>query len=304
MEEGKEENIPSAERKEVFGPLPDARLIKKKLTQKFPLPRSPLIRIDFRREGRTHPSITPEAVFPHALNNYEIASRHLREAGRGKESSLDVLEVGCGTGWGARYLVDNLESLQITATNRVIGKKDERVMEYAKNVFTTPRLNFAEADATRLAEQYGKDKFDAIIMLEVIEHIPREQHEEVIQQILQVLKPDGIFLMSTPSREGYGKAESGPEGGDHVWVYGNRRDLINLISPHFKDVGVNRMVNKIHTSTWGQSKTRDLLLAYGLPAPKEMFTNYQYKKGDESTDQRHVEDRDTCGWFVVTKKPG
>lgn len=302
-EEEGEAEIPLVERKEVFGPLQDARPTKRRLAKEFPISRYSLGFIDFRREGRTHPSITSEALFPYTLNNCEIVLRYLRELGKGKEGTLRVLEVGCGTGWGARYLADNLENVQIIATNRIINKKDEEVFEYAKKTFTTPNLEFAEADAGELVEQYGEEeKFDAVVMLDVIEHIPQEDHSKVVEQISQIIKPGGMLLMSTPSREGYGKIESGPNSGDHVWVYGNRKDLFNLTSPHFDEIEVNRLINKIHTSTWGQSEDEDIFLALGYPPPKEMFTNYRYEKGDNLTDAKHIEKRDTCGWFIVAKK--
>ena len=287
----------------VFGSLPDARPIQKDLASRFPLDAGRLGKFKQRGEGRSHPVATPESLFPYYLNNYEVARRHLESLSRELNRPLRILEVGCGAGWGSRFLSESLPDSDIVATNRVVNGKDKDVLDTARTSFGKEGLIFEEADATKLAERFGKESFDAVVMLEVIEHIPKELHDDVARQVSSILKPGGAFLMSTPAAEGYGVTTSGPQSKGHVWVYGNRPDVSDDLSPRFDVVEINRIVSKTHTSTFGRNVIREGLLAFGfVKAPESMFSQYTYEQGDALTDEKHAREKDTCAWFAVAKK--
>ena len=294
------------EAQRIFGPLPDARPIQREMANKSPLGGGITAGFKYRAEGRSDPSATPESLFSYYLNNYEVARRHLEELATELGRPLRVLEVGCGTGWGSRYLSDNLPDSEFIATNRTIGKRDREILDTARAVYSKAGLTFSEADAAKLLEQYGADSFDAVVMLEVIEHLPKEQHWQVAQQVASILRPGGVFLVSTPAAEGYGVNASGPQSRDHVWVYGNRQDINSTLSPYFPDVQVNRIVNKKHTQTFGHNTIKYHFYSLGVSkAPEEMYSQYTYEKGNGLTDEQHKREQDTSTWFTVGKKaPG
>jgi len=288
----------------IFGSLPDSRLVQRDFALRFPLDTGKVGKLKNRSEGRSHPSTTPESLFPYYLNNYEVTKRHLEELTRELGRPIRVLEIGCGTGWGSRFLSDNLPGSEVVATNRVLNEKDREILDTARSTFSKDGLTFEEADATKLGEQYSQGDFDAVVMLEVIEHIPQEEHSRVFQQVAEVLKPGGAILISTPSGEGYGQTKSGPQSKDHVWIYGSRRDVETELSPSFVGLEVNRIVNRTHTQTFGRNAIRQHFYSLGfIKAPESMFGQYKYEKGNNLIDDKHVREQDTSTWIAVARKP-
>lgn len=306
MSEDKTEHdicIKENETSKLFGSLPDARPVQRNLITKYPLKTSILGELKFSSEGRSFPSVTPESLFPYYLNNYEVTSRYLENLRQELDRPLKILEIGCGTGWGSRLLKDNLPDSEIIATNRVVNNKDKVTIDMANRIFATEGLTFEEADVSNLIEKFNEESFDAVVMLEVIEHLPSEFHSKIAKEVSQVLKSGGEFIVSTPSAEGYGQTESAPQSKDHVWIYGNRQDIINTLSPNFSDIEVNRIVNSTHTHTFGRNTIKQHFYSLGvIKAPDSMFTGYSYEKGNSLTDDKHVREQDTCTWFSVARK--
>ncbi|MDO8634294.1 MAG: class I SAM-dependent methyltransferase, partial [archaeon] len=49
---------------------------------------------------------------------------------------------------------------------------------------------------------FKKNSFDAIVALELIEHIPPKEIFKLYEMICHLLKPGGIFIITTPTNEG------------------------------------------------------------------------------------------------------
>jgi SAM-dependent methyltransferase len=101
-----------------------------------------------------------------------------------------VADAACGSGFGAKILGD--------AGNRVDGfdLAPEAIAE-ANELFASPALTFRVADA--LALPVAEHTYDAYTSFETIEHVERPR--EFLREVRRVLKPDGVFLCSTPNRE-------------------------------------------------------------------------------------------------------
>jgi 2-polyprenyl-3-methyl-5-hydroxy-6-metoxy-1,4-benzoquinol methylase len=100
-------------------------------------------------------------------------------------SGWRVLEIGCSAGYYSRRLV--------ARGARVFGMdlNTPLVAEAARACSTG---NFCSAEASRLP--FVSATFDAVVMLEVIEHVGEEP--PVIEEIRRVLKPGGKLFLSTP----------------------------------------------------------------------------------------------------------
>jgi len=103
-----------------------------------------------------------------------------------------ILEVGCGLG----YFTYALAKSGYTAIGIDVSKKaiDDAEKRYGKNLFRHENffnLHVPEAE-----------KFDAIIMIEVIEHV--EDPGRYLEHAKKLLKKDGRVIVTTPNRSWYG----------------------------------------------------------------------------------------------------
>ncbi len=113
-----------------------------------------------------------------------------------------ILDVGCGTGYGsfflAYYSANHVEAVDNFAP----------ALEYARQVYLHPRLNFEEGDA--LALPYPDSSFDFVFSSQVIEHVPSSR--QFLKEIYRVLRDDGFCLITTPNRRLFspGDVDSNP----------------------------------------------------------------------------------------------
>lgn len=106
------------------------------------------------------------------LRRYHFVARMLRGCDR-------VLEVGCGDGTGAqlvRPVVNHLIGIDRDATS-------------------------AGAQWDILAGPFKTEMLDAVYALDVLEHIPPEQEDWCLLNMRTYLRPHGIMIIGTPSRE-------------------------------------------------------------------------------------------------------
>jgi 2-polyprenyl-3-methyl-5-hydroxy-6-metoxy-1,4-benzoquinol methylase len=116
------------------------------------------------------------AVVEHAWR-YRYAGRHI---------SGKALDIGCGTGYGTRYLYNlGIDVRGIDVSPNVVS--------YASRHYAGPE--YAQSSAERLPFPDGT--FDSITAFEVIEHVPDPQ--KAISEIRRVLKKGGRLFTSTPN---------------------------------------------------------------------------------------------------------
>src|SRR5262245_43579196 len=97
-----------------------------------------------------------------------------------------VFDVGCG--WGVNLLA--LESAGYTATGLDVSRQIlERI--------DCPKRQLIEADLTQELPQQ-RDLADAILVLDVIEHVDDDQG--FLSRVTQLLSPGGVALVSVPAR--------------------------------------------------------------------------------------------------------
>ncbi len=96
-----------------------------------------------------------------------------------------ILDFGCGIGIPYdRYLVDKKFD--------IIGVDiSEKHIKLAKR--NVPKAMFIKGDFSKME---FKDKFDAIISFYAIFHIPREEHEELFRKMCDLLKKEGLILIT------------------------------------------------------------------------------------------------------------
>ena len=129
--------------------------------------------------------------FRHALSDYDTQRRLevligdflTDEMLKGKS----VLEVGCGLGFFSEQLkARGANVLACDIGPGLVEKTKQRVGCEAQ-----------VADALRLIETFGANRFDLVLSSECIEHTPDPR--EAMKQMAGVLKPGGYLSLSTPN---------------------------------------------------------------------------------------------------------
>lgn len=102
----------------------------------------------------------------------------------------DVLDLGCNCGYGTNILSDSCRS--------IIGVDvSPSAIEAARLHYQSPNVSFQLIDGVRLP--FDDHSFDVITSFQVLEHLV--DYEIYFTEIIRVLKPSGLLLLTTPNAE-------------------------------------------------------------------------------------------------------
>jgi ubiquinone/menaquinone biosynthesis C-methylase UbiE len=135
-----------------------------------------------------------------------------------------VLDVACGTGYGS-----NLLSTKASTVVCVDVSKEALAYAVTQHTNELNNLCFVLADACYLP--FRKDVFDVITSFETIEHL--EKYTEFLQEIQNILKIGGNFIVSTPNKNAnYKVQQSKPLNPYHVieFDYNEFCQLLRILS--------------------------------------------------------------------------
>ncbi len=154
--------------------------------------------LDFPTEAYLYMALLPENVYGHTKKVRLFRESIERFRTMSKNSSLRILDVGCGSGY---------------AVTRFLGKTVDHVMgidmyppniEYAKEHFKHPSLHFLCMDAQTLST--AGEVFDVVVMADVLEHL--EDPASILKIAVDLLAPDGRLLVTVPNGKGPFEIES------------------------------------------------------------------------------------------------
>ena len=130
---------------------------------------------------RVIPGVSANFLYREALARYEFALQLIT-------SHKKVLDLACGTGYGSALL---------SKTNTVVAvDRDREAIAFAREHFGKD-VQFTIGDVEKGNKKWGT--FDAICAFEIIEHL--EKPEIFLKNAFQLLKPNGIMILSTPNAE-------------------------------------------------------------------------------------------------------
>ncbi len=146
----------------------------------------PPLRDAYRRHySRWHDN--SDAHFDEMARGYELKLAGLL----GPESAISVLEIGCGSGFclgGLRRLgVEALEGIDADAGQVQVARSRSLP---AAHVPVAHFRSYAEAHRSR---------FDAVLMFDVLEHVPDEFRPIFLGQVWTMLKPGGRLIGQVPN---------------------------------------------------------------------------------------------------------
>jgi SAM-dependent methyltransferase len=165
-----------------------------------------------------HPErIVPERTEPGIvaihLKRYEFARRFC--------AAKDVLDAGCGVGYGSAHLA--------RVARKVVGVDvAEDAVAYAREHFAMPNVEFVQADVVALP--FEDDSFDVACSFETIEHV--RNPEALVGELRRVLRAGGTCVLSTPRVE---RTTRTPDNPFHV-VELSPDDFAALLRARFDNV--------------------------------------------------------------------
>jgi SAM-dependent methyltransferase len=129
---------------------------------------------------RTVPGLAEENYW---FRRHEVVYRRLA----GRCAGRDVLEAGCGEGYGADLIADVARS--------VIGLDyDELTVAHVRARYPRVDVRHGNLAALPLADE----SVDVVVNFQVIEHL--WDQPQFVAECARVLRPGGLLLMSTPNR--------------------------------------------------------------------------------------------------------
>lgn len=116
-------------------------------------------------------------------DRYELAKTYLSEEDF-------VLDIACGIGYGSYILAKG--------SKREIDGVDlsEEAISYGERYYKLPNVHFQVSD---IFDFTSKQKYDAIVSFETIEHV--KEGEKVLEIFSRFLKSGGTLIMSTPDED-------------------------------------------------------------------------------------------------------
>lgn len=139
-------------------------------------------------------------------------------------TDLKVLDVASGDGYGTYILSQRAQ--------HVTGCEiDGPTVEAAQKKYRADNLEYKCADCTQLP--FENDSFDVVVSFETIEHI--NNYKDFVKEVERVLKPNGLFICSTPEIHEFGRLSQVDDNEFHVHEF-EKEEFETLLEGHFSSV--------------------------------------------------------------------
>lgn len=104
-----------------------------------------------------------------------------------------ILDIGCGIGWSTWEMKRQRPEVFLLGIDI-----STRAIAIAQRLFSVPDLEFAVRDITE-ESPFEDTPFDAVIMLDVYEHVPRSLRRQLNSTLNSVLAERGVIVLTFPS---------------------------------------------------------------------------------------------------------
>ena len=164
------------------------------------------------------------------LSRYKFVAKMLTGKNR-------VAEIGCGDGFGARIVKQEVEQLTITDYDSYFIKRFEDIV--------SEEYPISAVEHNILEGPLGQ-KFDAIYSLDVLEHIPINHEDVFVKNIINSLGSNGIVILGMPSIES--QTYASPESKEGHINCKTGKDLKLFLEKYFHNVLLFSMNDEVvHT---------------------------------------------------------
>ena len=148
------------------------------------------------------------------LHRYALASNYIK--------NKIVLDIASGEGYGSNLMSEYAEF--------VYGVDiDRETIENAQAKYKNKNIKFYEGSTSKIPLE--NKTIDVVISFETIEH--HDKHEEMLDEIKRVLKPNGLLIISTPDKYFYSDKRNYKNEFHVKELYKN--EFIDLINNYFNN---------------------------------------------------------------------
>ncbi len=124
-------------------------------------------------------------LYKEHIERYKFASQYVK--------NKVVLDIACGVGYGSEFLLNTGQATQVYG-----GDISEDAVNYAKQKYGKySNISFAIMNAEKISIE--NKIIDVVVSFETMEHLPNV--DSYLESVYQTLKPNGMFIVSTPNRE-------------------------------------------------------------------------------------------------------
>lgn len=109
----------------------------------------------------------------------------------GERGVTKILDAGCGSGYGSYIIAKAFPHIQVHGIDY-----DAKAIATAKTAYSLPNLHYLHGDLQMERIPFIQHPYKCIISFDTIEHL--NNREIVLENIVNLLSEDGIFLFSTP----------------------------------------------------------------------------------------------------------
>lgn len=198
--------------------------------------------------------MTGERFIPGMPGTIEVEHMHRYALAIPLAKGKCVLDVASGEGYGSHLLAASAES--------VIGVDISlEAIEHAKLRYSAGNLEYRQGSCTALP--LVDNSVDLVVSFETIEH--HDQHQEMLDEIARVLRPNGLLLISSPNKKTYSDIP-GTNNQFHVKeLYLN--EFMSLLNQNFS-----------HIAVYGQRAAMSSVIV-PLLAENNAFRQFQKREG-------------------------
>ncbi len=148
----------------------------------------------------------------------------------------EVLEIGCGDGWGAQMVLPEVQSIRCIDI-------DPALIQECRSLNRSDRVGFEVHDMLQSALTPQRD---AAYLLDVLEHVKKSQEDKFFRHVAASIKADGVCIVGIPSIESQRYA-SKPSRATHVNCKSGY-ELKAVLDRYFKNVFLFSMNDEmVHT---------------------------------------------------------
>lgn len=132
------------------------------------------------------------------VKDYLFANRRIKAAirfalGQFQHRPLQILDIGCGLGWTSFEMARHFPHATILGVDL-----SGQLIHTAQQLFDKRNLQYQKTDVTSADFAFDR-QFDAVLLIDVYEHIPAEDRKAFHQSLRRLLAPNARIIVTCPT---------------------------------------------------------------------------------------------------------